>query len=311
MNFSKLPYILVFGFFLLLNASVCAKGNVGIGTNVPVNTLDVAGGIVIGSANARVNTSPANRALFQGSISIGKNSASALLDVNVDAVINGITAGRGSGNIDGNVTYGSLGLPVNTSGQFNTALECGALFKNTTANDNTATGYNVVYNNTTGSNNTGSGTYALSSTSTGSGNSAYSKNTLLSNTMGSNNTALGTFADVAAGNLTNATTIGFQAKVGACNSLVLGGTGANAVIVAIGITTPSQALDVNGLIRMRSAAGADYIPVSDDNGLMTWTSPYAISTGIYSSQAVVSAQGFLVRLSMAGKMVQHNPCCWN
>ena len=37
--------------------------------------------------------------------------------------------------------------------------------------------------------------------------------------------------------------------------------------------TPSEKLDVDGKIRMREGATAGYVPVSDANGVMTWTSP--------------------------------------
>ena len=48
--------------------------------------------------------------------------------------------------------------------------------------------------------------------------------------------------------------------------------------IAIGGTlnqpnSPTQALDVNGNIRMRSGAAVDYIPVSNAAGVMTWKSP--------------------------------------
>ena len=49
--------------------------------------------------------------------------------------------------------------------------------------------------------------------------------------------------------------------------------------VGIGLTDPSQKLDVNGQIRMRGTSGtAGYIPVSDVDGVMTWTDPTTIST---------------------------------
>ena len=49
--------------------------------------------------------------------------------------------------------------------------------------------------------------------------------------------------------------------------------------VGIGTITPSQKLDVNGQIRMRGTSGtAGYIPVSDADGVMTWTDPSTVST---------------------------------
>jgi hypothetical protein len=62
------------------------------------------------------------------------------LDVTGDAEINGLTVGRGAGNIS-----------------TNTAAGRSTLSNNTTGNSNTASGYNALYNNTTGNNNTALG----------------------------------------------------------------------------------------------------------------------------------------------------------
>jgi hypothetical protein len=43
---------------------------------------------------------------------------------------------------------------------------------------------------------------------------------------------------------------------------------------------PTQKLDVNGKIRMRTGATTGYVPVSDVNGVMTWTDPNTIVTGL-------------------------------
>ena len=94
---------------------------------------------------------------------------------------------------------------------------------------NTAVGYQSLWNNATGQYNTANGYQSL-----------------FTNTTGSNNTAIGYFADVSSNNLTNATAIGYNAKVAISNAMVLGGTGANAIKVGIGMTSPSVTLDVLG-----------------------------------------------------------------
>ena len=43
--------------------------------------------------------------------------------------------------------------------------------------------------------------------------------------------------------------------------------------VGIGTVTATQLLDVNGKIRMRTGGATGYVPVSDANGVMTWTNP--------------------------------------
>ncbi len=78
-------------------------------------------------------------------------------------------------------------------------------------------------------------------------NTADGYGALLNNTAGSLNTALGYSADVSSVALTNATAIGANAKVGSSNSLVLGGTGANAVNVGIGTSTPNNKLQIGSM----------------------------------------------------------------
>jgi hypothetical protein len=100
------------------------------------------------------------------------------LYVTGDADINGLTVGRGAGDISSNTAAGRSTLSSNTTG-----------------NSNTASGYNALYNNTTGNNNTASGREALYSNTTGIRNTASGWNALFSNTTGSSNTALGTDAE--------------------------------------------------------------------------------------------------------------------
>jgi hypothetical protein len=147
--------------------------------------------------------------------------------------------------------------PSNTVGSHNTADGAHALRFNTTGSDNTATGDSSLYSNTTGSSNTATGRRAL-----------------FTNTTGDNNTAVGYLADVTMNSLTNATAIGYNAKVGASNSLVLGGTGADAVKVGIGTQTPSTTLEVIGQVKITGGSpGVDKVLTSDANGLATWQTP--------------------------------------
>ena len=58
-----------------------------------------------------------------GNVGIGTVSPGTKLDVNGDALINGITVGRGSGNIVSKTAFGNSALSNNTtSGLFNTAV---------------------------------------------------------------------------------------------------------------------------------------------------------------------------------------------
>jgi hypothetical protein len=99
----------------------------------------------------------------------------------------------------------------------------------TTASNNTALGYSALKANTTGASNTALGAAAGAT-----------------NTTGADNTFIGNGADATVTNLSNATAIGYNAKAAISNTLILGGTGAGAVNVGIGTTSPATALQVVG-----------------------------------------------------------------
>jgi hypothetical protein len=132
---------------------------------------------------------------------------------------------------------------VSTEG--NTAIGSSALTSLTTGTDNTASGTTALASNTSGAGNTASGLQALTHNTTGNDNTAFGVAAGANGNMtGSLNTFIGAFADGAMDGLTNATAIGDHAIVGASNSLVLGGTGANAVNVGIGTAAPSNVFTI-------------------------------------------------------------------
>jgi len=79
------------------------------------------------------------------------------LQVEGDALINGLTVGRGGGNIAVNVVLGSNALALNTVGLYNVAIGTTAIYSNTTGDNNIGIGANSLYLNTTGSGNLGIG----------------------------------------------------------------------------------------------------------------------------------------------------------
>ena len=89
------------------------------------------------------------------------SGASGNLVTTADAVINGVTVGRGRGNMYGNVVNGSNSLSYNTTGWENTAIGEDALLFNTTGFQNTAIGSSSLYSNLTGYYNTANGSYVL------------------------------------------------------------------------------------------------------------------------------------------------------
>ncbi|MCP4089655.1 MAG: hypothetical protein GY746_07660, partial [Gammaproteobacteria bacterium] len=195
----------------------------------------------------------------------------------------------------GNVANGYQALYYN-NGDYNVGNGYRALLRNTTGNYNIANGVEALPNNTSGFKNVAVGGSALFYNITGFYNTANGFEALHSNTTGSYNTAIGYNADVSAASLTNATAIGANATVSLSNSLVLG----NNANVGIGTSVPTNKLDVNGKIRMRTGGTSGYIPVSDANGVMTWTDPATITAGDDLGNHTATSN-----LKMSGKWLSH------
>jgi hypothetical protein len=163
------------------------------------------------------------------------------------------------------VGVGAGNLTMDSLLGHNTGLGARALEANTMGDMNTASGALALLSNTTGSLNTASGAFALAANATGVGNTASGPSALSHNTTGNFNTAVGYLADVASGNLTNATAVGANARVGQSNALVLGGTGASAVSVGVGTGTPRSTLQVVGnYIQFPTITGAPPTDACDE-----------------------------------------------
>ena len=152
-----------------------------------------------------------------GNVGIGTDMPNAKLDVTEDALIHGLTVGRGGGSVTTNTALGNSALESNTTGDANIAIGTGALYSNTSrsglvaigdsslyhngigasffntfhAKANTAIGSQSLYSNTTGYRNTANGSQALYSNTTGSYNTANGRDALYSNTTAWSNTATG------------------------------------------------------------------------------------------------------------------------
>lgn len=209
------------------------------------------------------------------------NNAIAFTNYNVavgfEALRGSTTASNNWGNF--NTAIGYQSLYSNTMGSNNIAIGHTALYSNTNANqniaigngalytqsynpgtdwnsDNVAIGYQALYTNmptstNEGNQNTAIGNYALFGNNVGGNNTAvgylagYTTVPANANGMGSNNTFIGYNTGFASSTQrTNATAIGYNAKVDASNALILGGTGIDAVNVGIGITSPANKLDI-------------------------------------------------------------------
>ncbi len=183
-----------------------------------------------------------------------------------DLSVNGLTVGRGKGNIATNTANGVNALAYNTTGANNTATGLNALADNNTGYGNTASGSYALYQNTTGSNNTASGYAVLFQNTTGSSNTASGYAALFSNNTGSNNTAIGNQADVGSGALTNATAIGASALVDASNTIQLGNTSVTKVIT-------SGTLTAGTVTYPRAHGAANQVLTTSGTGTLTWATP--------------------------------------
>ena len=119
------------------------------------------------------------------------NTFSARQTDSVDALISGLTVGKGAGSVSTNTAVGASALAANTTGGYNVAVGYLAMAANTTGEDNVAVGRIALDANTTGGNNIALGDAALTDNTTGSNNVAVGRQALTANSTASNNTAVG------------------------------------------------------------------------------------------------------------------------
>jgi uncharacterized protein (TIGR02145 family) len=184
-------------------------GDIGIGTAVPTEKLDVTGKVKAsgtvtagtvtypnahGSANQVLTTTGSGTLTWTtpSSSGIPYTGATQAVDLGAyDLKVNGLTVGRGIGNQVSNSAIGNVALNSNTTGSGNTATGYRTLSNTTTGSNNTATGSEALSANSTGSSNTATGQSALRDNTTGGSNTATGARALESNTTGSKNTAIG------------------------------------------------------------------------------------------------------------------------
>jgi hypothetical protein len=212
-----------------------------------------------------------------GRVGVGTSSPGALLDVNGDIIVAGVSIG--TGNVSTNIKFGNLSFSVNTTGnnniaigdtalRFNTtgvlnvALGSAALRENTTGEGNMAVGLQALALNTTGNNNVGVGRQALTSNTTGGENTAIGTYALLSNVSSTQNVAIGAFAlftNTAGSNIA----VGWSAlrdnTTGSSNTAIGRNTGR-------GITTGSNNTIIGANVTGLSATLANNIIIADGAG---------------------------------------------
>jgi len=268
------------------NSNTTGSSNIALGFSALKLNTTGNNNTALGSSALLANTTGSSNIALGSSALLANTEGSFNTALGFQALFSNTT---GSSNI----ALGSSALKSNTEGSFNTALGVQALFTNFTGNNNTALGFDALASNST-SNNTAVGYFALTS-STGGSNTALGYQAGYAGTAittGSNDTFIGYNAGATVNSLTNATAIGANSSVGQSDALVLGGTGANAVNVGIGTTTPGALLDVglagttlgvvrlagntsgNVTIRPAAAAGGWTFTLPNSGGINT----YALTT---------------------------------
>ena len=278
-------------------------GNLFVGLQAGNSNTTGSSNIALGFSALKLNTTGNNNTALGSSALLANTTGSSNIALGSSALLAntegsfntalGFQALFSNTTGSSNIALGSSALKSNTEGSFNTALGVQALFTNFTGNNNTALGFDALASNST-SNNTAVGYFALTS-STGGSNTALGYQAGYAGTAittGSNDTFIGYNAGATVNSLTNATAIGANSSVGQSDALVLGGTGANAVNVGIGTTTPGALLDVglagttlgvvrlagntsgNVTIRPAAAAGGWTFTLPNSGGINT----YALTT---------------------------------
>lgn len=220
--------------------------------------------VVATGAVAQWTTSGSNIYYSSGNVGIGTSSPMSSLDVNGNALINGLVVGKGNdvlgvttmctavgkdalliNNGNYNTGFGSYTLTNNTYGILNTAVGSSALASNTTGNGNTAAGAGALSTNTTGYGSVGVGDDALALQTSASNNVGVGTSALRSNTITSYNTAVG-YSVLYDLNRT-ADNVGYNTVVGAYSG---GGitTGNNNTIIGARVTGLSTSLSNNIII---------------------------------------------------------------
>ena len=279
------------------------SGNVGIGTILPAQKLDVNGSIAIPTTiDSTSGVIYKGTARFIHNFALaGTNGFNTFVGLNAgNFTMTGSTMGQGSSNS----ALGVNALQANTTGYQNSAVGGNALFSNTTGGYNSALGLQALYSNTTGYNNTAMGGSTLSYNTAGYNNTAVGGNAGGAITTGNSNTFLGYNAGGLFGSqpqkvdAVNSTALGNNTYTTADNQMIYGDTNIaqhlfQAGNVGIGTLAPAAKLDVNGKAKVGSlqiptGATAGKVLTSDAAGNATWQPATSPSTSYWGPTALVN-----------------------
>jgi hypothetical protein len=121
------------------------------------------------------------------------------------------TTGSGNTALGGNDAAQDGALYLNTTGNYNIAVGTGSVASNTTGSSNTGIGYSALQNNTTASYNTALGVQSIYTNTTGERNTASGFQSLYANTTGVRNSAFGMYASIRNTTGNYNTSVGYEA----------------------------------------------------------------------------------------------------
>jgi hypothetical protein len=193
--------------------------------------------------------------------------------LSADALVNGLTVGRGAGAVSSNTAVGASALASNTTGANNTSIGYQSGFVNT-AGDVAFLGYRAGYANTTGDQNTAIGMSAGRDTTTGGANTSLGRTAFALNTIGSNNTAIGVSALQSNTTASNNTAVGYQAgysAAGACPDNTFAGYQAGYNVIASG--------GIGGYNTFIGVTAGYSVTTGEENQFFGRVAGYQITTG--------------------------------
>lgn len=136
--------------------------------------------------------------------------------------VNGLSIGKGGGQVASNSVIGKQAMEINTIGDFNTANGTRVLQNNTEGNGNTAGGHESLKSNTVGGQNTANGIQSMYANTIGVQNTASGQLSLSGNIDGDQNTAMGKEALSNNVSFNNCSGIGLQSQTTSSNQVQLG-----------------------------------------------------------------------------------------
>jgi hypothetical protein len=227
------------------------KGNTAIGVQSLYNNTTGTFNVAIGYKPIHQNTTGAHN------IAIGQYSS-----------YNNTTA-------DHNISIGSSSLTANTIGSDNISIGTESQYQNDRGNRNITLGKSALWNNVNGSSNVAIGAYAQYA-------GAYGINTDFVtaigdmagyNNQGNNNTFIGKGSDLSSqtSSITNATAIGYEAKVGASNTIQLG----NSLVTKV---STSGSLTAGAVTYPNTDGTAGQVLTTNGTGTLAWSTASGVSS---------------------------------